>query len=74
MGQAVPIELIGGPCDGNTLCLDWLPREILLPTYDDPLAWPEINPDIYRPVRYSVAVYRKVVDKNQYRFSGMRSH
>jgi hypothetical protein len=76
MSQPVLLELIGGPRDGEILYwLDPLSYEILLPE-EEPLGYTErIDPfdtDFHGPARRRVAVYRKVVDRNEYRYSGTR--
>jgi putative methionine-R-sulfoxide reductase with GAF domain len=74
MAQLIPFELIGGPCDGEILCLEGPRLEIVMPICDDPMKITEIDPDSHCLVKYHVAVYRKVVDKNQYQFTGTRLH
>ena len=74
MAQPIPFELIGGPCDGEVLCLEGPRLEIMMPIYDNQMKITEIDPDSHCLVKYRVAVYRKVVDKNQYAFSGTRLH
>lgn len=78
VGQPVLCLLIGGPRDGEILhWLDFAPYEILLPE-EEPLGYTErINPfdtDFYSSIRRRVAVYQKVVDKNEYQYSGTRLH
>ncbi len=75
MGHLVLCSLIGGPRDGEILhWLDFLPYEILLPEEE---CIERINPfdtDFYSPIRRRVVVYQKVVDKNEYQYSGTRLH
>jgi|LakMenEpi03Aug12_release.lakeMendotaPanAssembly.Ray.scaffolds.fasta_scaffold2324557_2 hypothetical protein len=73
MVQPIVFELVGGPCDGGTVCLDRPPYEILVPLYDD-LSLLETDPDSCRPVKYYEAVYCKVTDKNQYQYTEARTH
>ena len=74
MARLISFELIGGPCDGEILCLEGPRLEIVMPICDDPMKIAEIDPDSDCLVKYHVAVYQKVVDKNQYSFSGTRLH
>jgi hypothetical protein len=78
MGQPVLLSLIGGPRDGEILhWLDFTPYEILLPEEELLGCLERINPfdtDFHGPVRQRVAVYQKVVDKNEYQYSGTRLH